>query len=193
MYIQMLLAIAKDALEGQDGNNNAVEWQFIGFFADDLYHDWELTTRFAEISDLEQALKMLREIKQHRDENVQVYPERLLSLANEAFNNQPSCIHAPDWTLVGHFTDSLYFDYLQFKMLHERPQTLQDVVCICIKEQNLCKLFCTRTWHDYGRQRLDLRNTDEPMEIDQLRPTRKCQLCLSRVIRPTFVVSKEAD
>ena len=37
----------------------------------------------------EQALKMLREIKQRRDENVQCYAERLLSLASGAFNNQP--------------------------------------------------------------------------------------------------------
>ena len=35
----------------------------------------ELTMRFAEISDSDQALKMLREIKQHRDENVQCYAE----------------------------------------------------------------------------------------------------------------------
>lgn len=137
----------------------------------------ELTMRFAEISDSEQALKMLREIKQHRDENVQCYAERLLSLATEAFNNQPGGIRAADRTLVGHFTDGLYFDYLQFKMLRERPQTLQDAVRLCIEEQNLRKLFRTRTGRDYGRQSNNRGNADEPMEIDQLRPTRKCQLC----------------
>ena len=42
----------------------------------------ELTMRFAEISDSDQVLIMLREIKQYRDENVQCYAERLLSLAS---------------------------------------------------------------------------------------------------------------
>ena len=92
---------------------------------------------FAEISDSDQALKMLREIKQYRDENVQWYAERLLFLASEAYNNQPGGVQAADGTLVGHFTDGLYFDYLQFKMLREKPQTLQEAVRICIEEQNL--------------------------------------------------------
>ena len=97
----------------------------------------ELTMRFGEISDSDQALKMLREIKQYRDENVQWYAERLLSLASEAYNNQPGGVRAADMTLVGHFTDGLYFDYLQFRMLREKPQTLQEAMHFCIEEQNL--------------------------------------------------------
>ena len=68
----------------------------------------KLNMRFAEISDSDQALKMLREIKQHRDENVQCYAEKLLSLASEAYHNHPGGVHAADRTLVGHFTDGAF-------------------------------------------------------------------------------------
>ena len=128
--------------------------------------------RFAEISDSDRALKMLREIKQHRDENVQCYAERLLSLASEAYSNQPCGVRAADRTLVGHFTDGLYFDYLQFKMLREKPHTLQEAVHICIEEQNLRKLFRTRTVRDYGRQNISHPRVDEPMEVNMYRPSR---------------------
>ena len=126
----------------------------------------ELTMCFAEIS--EQALKMLKEIKQNRDESVQCYAERLLALATEVFHNQPGGIRAADRTLVGHFTDGLYFDYLQFKMLREKSQSLQDALRICIEEQNLRKLLRTRICHDYGRLSNKRVNAEEPLEVDQL-------------------------
>ena len=67
---------------------------------------------------------------------------------------------------MGHFTDGLYFVYLQFKMLREKPQTLQEAVPICIEEQNLRKLSRTRTGRDYGRQNISHPRVDEPMEVD---------------------------
>lgn len=139
----------------------------------------ELTMRFAEISDSDQALKMLREIKQKKDENVQCYAERLLSLATEAYSDQQGGVRAADRSLVGYFTDGLYFDYLQFKLLREKPATLQEAIRICINEQNLRKLFKTKTGRDFSRARSN-DSQEEPMEVDQLRPTRKCQLCFKK-------------
>ena len=139
----------------------------------------ELTMRFAEISDSDQALKMLREIKQKKDENVQCYAERLLSLAAEAYSGQYAGVRAADRSLVGYFTDGLYFDYLQFKLLREKPATLQEAIRICINEQNLRKLFKTKTGRDFSRPRVN-DSYEEPMEVDQLRPTRKCQLCFKK-------------
>ena len=52
--------------------------------------------RLAEISDSDQALKMLREIKQKKDENVQCYAERLLSLPTEAYSGQQGGVRAAD-------------------------------------------------------------------------------------------------
>ena len=136
----------------------------------------ELTLRFAEISDPQQALKMLREIKQKREENVQCFAERLLSLATEAFADQPGGMQAAERQLIGHFNDGLYYDFLQYKLLRSRPQTLQEAVRICIDEQNIIKLFKHKTGRDYGRQTNDT-NDPEYMEVDQFRPTRRCQIC----------------
>lgn len=153
----------------------------------------ELTMRTAEISDSDQALKMLREIKQQQDENVQCYAERLLSLASVAYNNQPGDIRAADRTLVGHFTDALYFDFLQFKIMREKPQTLEDAVRVCIEEQNLRKLFRTRSGRDYGKQRTSNLRHEEPIEVDMYRPSRKCQLCFKMAIRLGIVKIRRAQ
>ena len=48
----------------------------------------ELTSRFATITDLQHAFVLLPKVKQRTDENVQLYAERLLSLAEEAFTGQ---------------------------------------------------------------------------------------------------------
>ena len=70
----------------------------------------ELVMRFAEISDPEQASKMLREIKQKKDENVQCYAERLLSLASEAYAGQPDAIiMAKNNTNYSDFFESDFF------------------------------------------------------------------------------------
>ena len=48
----------------------------------------ELTSRFAEILDPQHAFVLLQKIKQKPEENVQLYAENLLSLAEEAFTGQ---------------------------------------------------------------------------------------------------------
>ena len=48
----------------------------------------ELTARFAEISDHMQAFSLLKKIKQGPSENVQLFAERLLALARDAFQGQ---------------------------------------------------------------------------------------------------------
>ena len=45
----------------------------------------ELTARFAEITDPQHAFMLLRSVKQRQGENVQLFAERLLTLAEEAF------------------------------------------------------------------------------------------------------------
>ena len=48
----------------------------------------EVASRFAEISDPHYAFVLLQKNKQKPEENVQLYAERLLSLADEAFTYQ---------------------------------------------------------------------------------------------------------
>ena len=48
----------------------------------------ELAARFSEIQDPQHAFTILRQTKQKSHETVQVYAERLFSLAQEAFAGQ---------------------------------------------------------------------------------------------------------
>ena len=51
---------------------------------------YELLGRFGEIADPQHALTVLRKIKQSRNENIQIFSERVLGLAEEAFAVQTS-------------------------------------------------------------------------------------------------------
>ena len=48
----------------------------------------ELQSRFAEVKDKSFALGLLRRLRQEKHENVQMYPERLLNLAEDAFQGE---------------------------------------------------------------------------------------------------------
>ena len=78
------------------------------YLHDNVGNNWgqlktELTLRFAEISDPQHAFVLLRKIKQKPEENVQLYAERLLSLAEEAFTGQNGEVAAIERQLVWFF------------------------------------------------------------------------------------------
>lgn len=52
----------------------------------------EIAARFGEFSDTQHCLTLLRKNKQRKDENIQVYSERVLSMAEEAFSGQFAAI-----------------------------------------------------------------------------------------------------
>ena len=99
----------------------------------------ELTSRFAEISDPHHAFALLRKIKQKPEENVQLYAERLLSLAEEAFTGQNGGVAAIERQLVGSFVDGLVRDYLKMRVMTKNTATLQGAVGSAMTEQNLKK------------------------------------------------------
>lgn len=68
----------------------------------------ELAQRFAEITDSQHILSLLRGIRQAEKENVQIFAKRLLSLAEQA----PG---VTEDQLVGIFVDGLYSDKLRLK------------------------------------------------------------------------------
>ena len=56
-------------------------------------HSWgqvkaELTARFAEVTDSQHALMLLRKVRQRPEENVQVYAERIMALGEDALAGQ---------------------------------------------------------------------------------------------------------
>ena len=102
-------------------------WGHVSDFIQRYLHDYvgnnwgqlktELTSRFAEISDPQHAFVLLRKIKQKSEENVQLYAERLLSLAEKAFTGKNGRVAAIERQLVGFFVDGLVHDYLKLHTL----------------------------------------------------------------------------
>lgn len=132
----------------------------------------ELTSRFAEITDSQHAFMLLRKVKQALHENVQLFAERLLALAEEAFAGQPGGLQAVETQLIGFFIDGLAHDYLKMKVMRDNPNTLGAAVASAMGEQNLRKRFEFRTSRA-TRQ-------DEPMEIGHNRSERRCYKCNKR-------------
>ena len=139
----------------------------------------ELTTRFAEISDHMQAFSLLKKIKQGPSENVQLFAERLLALARDAFQGQDGKNVAVERQLIGFFfVDGLHHDYLRMKVMRDNPDNFQHAVRAALNEQNLRKLFQIRSGREYGTfRRHDESQAEEPMDVDHYRPPRRCFKC----------------
>ncbi|MCG7874780.1 MAG: hypothetical protein N0C90_00440 [Candidatus Thiodiazotropha endolucinida] len=140
----------------------------------------ELTARFAEISDPMQAFSLLRKVKQKYDENVQLFGERILALARDAFAGQDPTLDAVQRQLIGFFVDGLHHDYLRIKVMRESPATFEAAVKSALNEQNLRKRFHLRSGREYGRPQSGVSNNTRqeiPMEVDHLRPSKRCFKC----------------
>lgn len=128
----------------------------------------ELSSRFVEVTDSAHALMLLRKVKQRSDENVQIYAERLLSLAEEAYagvhNGGAAAIERQ---LICFFIDGLAFDYLKMKVMRDNPLTLQAAITAAMNEQNLHKRFSLMSGHSEKY----VNSQHEPMEVGYYRPT----------------------
>jgi hypothetical protein len=135
-----------------------------------------LRLRFGEVTDSQHALLMLRKIRQKTGETVQVYAERLLNMAEDAFPGQDQ--NAIDGQLVGYFIDGLREDMLKLKIMRENSQTFGEAVLVATREQKLRKRFQLRTGHQ-----CDVSEEKEPvpMEIDHFRHKLRCNYCNKKV------------
>ena len=130
----------------------------------------ELAVRFSEVTDAQHAFMLLRKEKQKHSETVQVYAERLLTLAEDAFVGQQG---APiQRQLIDIFVDGLAEDQLKLKVLRENPATLEAAVTCATNEQNLRKRFNLRTRREYYPV-----TDDDRMEVDYYRPGLRCFKC----------------
>ena len=93
----------------------------------------QLAIRFSDVTDAQMALSLLRRVKQKQGESIQNYSERILSLAEEAYNNQGG--DAVERQLIDIF--GLTNDQLKMKFLREQPNTLQGEMATATNEQNL--------------------------------------------------------
>lgn len=138
----------------------------------------ELRGRFGEVVDCQYALLLLRKVKQGQSEPVQVYAERLLALAEDAFEGQPQ--DAAQRQLVGYFIDGLCSDNLKLKVMRANSDTFADAVTVATREQNLQKRFVLRTGHSIKQTSGMSNSGHEPMDIDHLRPKLTCHYCQKR-------------
>ena len=84
----------------------------------------ELAIKFSDVTDSRYALSLLRSIRQKPGENIQLYAERILSLAEEAFVGQGGDV--VERQLIDTFVDGLVGnDALKMKILRDNPDTLQ--------------------------------------------------------------------
>ena len=67
----------------------------------------------------------------------------------------------------------MYRDFLHIKVMRENPKPFQAAVQYALTEQNWRKTFQLRS-NDHDNQK---DRTEEPMEIEYIRPQRKCFLC----------------
>ena len=120
----------------------------------------QLAVRFSDVMDAHMALSLLRNCKQKPGESIHTFAERLLSLAEEAYDNQGG--DAVERQLIDIFVDGLTNDQLKLKILRDHPDTLQAAIGLATNEQNL-------------RARVNMshtKSTFEPMEVDHSRGQR---------------------
>ena len=126
-------------------------------------HTWDqmkqqLATRFSDVTDAQMALSLLRQVRQKQGETIQNYAERILSLAEDAYDNQGG--NAVERQLIDIFVDGLQNDQLKMKILRDQPNTLQGAVVVATNEVNL-------------RTRVQLSHSasskEQPMEVDHSR------------------------
>jgi predicted DsbA family dithiol-disulfide isomerase len=121
----------------------------------------ELAKRFADISDAQHAFTLLRQVKQERNERVQVYAERLLSLAEQAYEGAQDA-QVTESHLIGFFTDGLYSDRLKIKVMRDDPKTLREAINSARDEFKLQQRFQLRMGRHYFAP---LCNIGDPMVI----------------------------
>ena len=102
----------------------------------------ELNVRFAKANDPHHAFTML-------------HKPRLNALAKNAFAKVDKAV--VESQLVGFFTDELYHDFLQIKVMRENPKGFQTAVQSGLAEQNLQKRFQFRS-NDHTTKKVELRN-----------------------------------
>lgn len=152
------------AFQASKGAVSGFIQRYMEAFPQNTWNDMkgELAKRFSDVTDPQYALSLLRSIRQKSGENIQIYAERILSLAEEAFQGQGG--NTVERQLIDTFVDGLVNnDQLKMKILRDNPDTLQGAISIATKEQNLrARVNQSSSFHS-GRK---IERKEEPMEVD---------------------------
>lgn len=136
----------------------------------------QLTYRFSSVSDASHAFEILSKIKQKLNENIPIFGERILSLAQEAFSGHDLNLPIIQMQLVNFFINGLRHDGTKLRILREDPKTLANAVNSALTESQLQKRFDMRRSKYNQSEFID--RQDEPMDISHFRPSNiKCKFC----------------
>lgn len=135
-----------------------------------------LKARFGEIIDNQHALQVLRSTRQKPTESIQVYAERVVSVAEQAWPDSDLSDPLIQRQLIDCFIDGLTDSGVARKVMRDSPDNFQDAVRVAVNEQNLARKFELRNRGLPKFQKFPKATTkpadfrqEEPMEVDSFR------------------------
>ena len=114
-------------------------------------HNWgqmkaQLAVRFSDVTDGQMALLLLRQCKQKVGESIHNYAERILSLAETAYDNQGG--DPIERQLIDIFVDGLNNDQLKMKILRYQPARCGSSCYKQTKSQGSCSDVASQWLHE---------------------------------------------
>ena len=124
----------------------------------------QLSHRFAEVTDEQNALALMRRLYQRPGESAPKFADRVQVLAAAAF---PWAMHVEPAQkhVIGDLTDGLRYGYLKLKIMRSNPADFEEAVQLATEEQNLRHKFALRTSHRFPEEQRE----EAPMEKDHSR------------------------
>jgi len=187
------------AFQSSSGYVSSFIERYMNSFPDSNWGDMknELAKRFDTISDAACAMAILRTLKQKQNENTQVFAERIMSLAERAYDSLDN--HVVQNQLIDIFVTGLFQESLKITILRKKPETLEHALNIALDELNLRQrigMSIHRDSNTVSRQsNRGATNTDhEPMDVSHMRKL-KCYKCgrLGHTIRNCRVKIQSVD
>ena len=107
-----------------------------------------MAKQFGQVIDSQHVMSILRTLRQGQDETVQMYFEKFIQIAKDAYPSVES--HEKVQTLIQKqlldmFCDGLCHDFIRLKILKADPESLKETYEIALSEQNLHKRFNIRS------------------------------------------------
>ncbi|MEW8547173.1 MAG: hypothetical protein AB2693_26985 [Candidatus Thiodiazotropha sp.] len=150
-----------------------------------------LQSRFSPVLDRPKAFEQLVTIRQKRDEDVQFYAERLLSLAEKAYPDRSDSINPiVEQQLLTIFLCGLSDSNIRAQVERVQPASFEEAFQIALREQGIMYRCATR--NKVRPDRLDKppqqynfnanRRDEQPMDIDHTRRNnyKFCTICNKR-------------
>lgn len=147
--------IVSDYIERFQRANNNATW---------AETERELRAHFGSVTDEVQALSQLKKIRQKSQESVQMFGERLLSLAEDAFSGVDLTQQVVARQLIDYFVDGLSDHRIARHIIRNSPSTFNAAVLAATNEQNMIARIALRGRHEFTQER-----KEEEMEIGEIK------------------------